>query len=224
MAILLGLNGRRGAGKDTAFGYVQEWASQRGLLAARRGFADLVKLSFARLFLPDCSIDEAVNWCDTLKLPHASRLEVEWVNYNADDGQQTFVKHRINGRLALQRYGTEGHRQVFGDDFWVDALLPQEDGWARNFMGPFDQNEPDICVVTDVRFDNEARRIHALGGQIWEVYRGGLTTNDTHASEEPLTVTLVSKTIYNNAEGDPDQMREQIRVALDPVFEEASRG
>jgi len=67
MTVLIGLHGRLGAGKDTAFEGIHKWASERGVRAARRGFADALKLSFARLFIPDCGLDEAVNWCNTLK-------------------------------------------------------------------------------------------------------------------------------------------------------------
>jgi len=45
------------------------------------------------------------------------------------------IEHSITGRQALQRYGTEGHRDVFGEDFWVDALLPV-DSYTEGTVGP----------------------------------------------------------------------------------------
>jgi len=119
MTVLIGLHGRLGAGKDTAFEGIHKWASERGVRAARRGFADALKLSFARLFIPDCGLDEAVNWCNTLKgHESASRLAVSWGVFS-EYGTDTTIEHSITGRQALQRFGTEGHRDVFGEDFWV---------------------------------------------------------------------------------------------------------
>lgn len=213
MSILIGLHGRRGSGKDATFEGIHNWSSVRGVRAARRGFADSLKLSFARLFLPDCGLDEAVNWCNILKdtAYSQSKLSIRWGNHS-EDGTTTFIEHIVNGRQALQRYGTEGHRDVFGEDFWVDALLPEplhrdeiEPRWARNFIGPMDfgGDSPEICVVTDVRFDNEADRIHQLGGKIWHIVRpvenGGIGDKvDSHASELRLPDEKIDEEIYND--------------------------
>jgi hypothetical protein len=206
VTVLIGLNGRRGAGKDTAFGFIQEWAAERGLHAARRGFADLLKLSFARLFIPDCSIDEAVSWCDTLK--EDSDLELSWTR---EDAHQTLttIQHRITGRQALQRHGTEGHRDVFGPDFWIDALLPIGGDISHNFSGPFDQKFPEICCVTDTRFENEARRIRERGGVVVEIVRGK-ENQDQHISEVPLPADLIDTEIWND--GTMDDLRRRVRT------------
>lgn len=63
---LLGLNGPKQSGKDTACSYLQEWGSERGLLIKRRGFADLLKQSAYRLFNPDAGIEESIVWADNL--------------------------------------------------------------------------------------------------------------------------------------------------------------
>jgi hypothetical protein len=204
--VLIGLTGGRGSGKDTAFGYIHEWAAGRGVRAARRGFADALKLSFARLFLPDCSIDEAVAWCDELKnAPSRSAITAQWSrgwasNDLGSGDTETKIMHRITGRTALQRYGTEGHRGVFGDDFWVDALLPRNPNWPQNFHAPLDfsSEPPEICVVSDVRFENEAQRIRDLGGEIFKIDRD-LGTRDGHASEAGLPDRLIDHVINNNS-------------------------
>jgi hypothetical protein len=223
MTVLIGLNGRRGAGKDTAYSFIHEWCEERGVSVGRRGFADALKLSFARIFLPDASVDEAVIWCDELK--QDSKLTIEWGR-----GKPVFttVNHSVTGRVALQHYGTEAHRGVFGDDFWVDVLLPlstiidQHDlpagpQWPHNFMGQLDQEPPQICVITDCRFENEAGRIKKLDGQIWEVYRGAQDHRDPHASETPLPIGMIDKTLYNNAEGDYGMFRHAIRSAMEEL-------
>jgi hypothetical protein len=196
MTVLLGLHGRKGAGKDAAFGFAREWAADRGLRAERRGFADYLKLSFARLFLPNVALEEAVIWCDELKTAKSnSKLEMEWSRGQVDDTTTT-IQHRISGRVAMQRFGTESHRDVFGPDFWVDALLPFEN-WEGEFnRNPFLVEQTDICVVTDVRFENEAERIHALGGQVWKIDRP-LKNVDQHVSEVPLDDEFIDRVIPN---------------------------
>ena len=215
MTVLIGLHGRLGAGKDTAFEGIHKWASERGVRAARRGFADALKLSFARLFIPDCGLDEAVNWCNTLKgHESASRLAVSWGVFS-EYGTDTTIEHSITGRQALQRFGTEGHRDVFGEDFWVDALLPMDPtppglgdsprwSWAFRQEMDFSVDPPEICVVTDVRFVNEATRIRTLKGLNWKVVRpienGGLGDNEGHhASELDLPTELIDHVILNNS-------------------------
>lgn len=229
MTTLLGLHGRRGVGKDTAFGFVSSWAAERGVSAHRRGFADSLKLSFARLFIPDISLQEAVIWCDELKMPPGSktesRLMIVWGG-DTEDGTNTVAQHTINGRVALQRYGTEGHRDVFGENFWVDALLPtelrppaglqeHEHGlsvpiWPLNFRGPLSADPPDIAVITDVRFPNEAERIRDLGGQVWEIWRDYLH-DDTHSSEKRLPKDLIDRTVFNNSS--LNDFRDAVHVA-----------
>jgi len=224
MSILIALNGRRGAGKDTAFGYIQEWASARGVSAHRRGFADALKQSFARMFIPDISVEEALMWCDELKAD--SLLTVSWERSDSFS-TLTEVTHKISGRQALQRYGTEGHRDVFGDDFWVDVLLPEEtihddlEGivptWPYNFRGPLSAEPPEICVITDCRFPNEALRVKALGGEVWEIDRIDMELDDSHASEVPLPPELIDHTLPN-LEGDRLMLRAGVFTHMERVY------
>jgi hypothetical protein len=275
MTYLLGLNGRRGAGKDTAFGFLGDWAAERGVSARRRGFADSLKLSFARIFIPDISLEEAIMWCDELKMDRdldrtrePALLTIRWGNTD-QHGTISTIQHQINGRQALQRYGTEAHRDVFDENFWVDALLPtgndvqyrpathaeltidaydpggvyslpgapmnlpgyrewrndrERDGvpvttplWPLNFRNPLFPDPPDIAVVTDVRFPNEAERIKALGGQVWEIHRGDESC-DTHSSETPLPADLIDRTIYNQHEGEFKLFRNQVYGAAEEEF------
>lgn len=211
MTTLIGLSGSKESGKDSAYQFIHEWAADRGVRAGRRGFADALKLSFARLFIPDCSLEEAIQWCDILKQPMSrGLLKIEWSNGLIGNGETlTTIEHRISGRMALQRYGTEGHREVFGDDFWVDALLPEDSSWAMNFISRMDEMQmfggfepPEICVVSDVRYENEAERIRKLGGQVWEIIRPGLESSDDHASEAGLPSHLIDEQIFNDTEGD----------------------
>jgi len=62
-------------------------------------------------------------------------------------------------REALQKIGTEVGRDVFHQDFWVQALHAKIDP-QKNY------------VITDVRFPNEINWIHENGGIVIEIQRG----------------------------------------------------
>jgi hypothetical protein len=200
MTHLIGINGKKGSGKDTACDFIRTWAADRNMTVERRGFADLLKWSFARLFIPDIARQEAVNWCDDLK-QEGTALVLSWSRETL--GTVTTIQHAITARQALQRYGTEGHRDIFDDDFWVDSLLPLEN-WEVNFISTFGGLQaselPDFAVITDLRFENEAVRIKKLGGEIWQIKRKDHEEEnpDQHASEVPLPVDLVDHVLLNN--------------------------
>lgn len=175
---LIGITGRRGSGKDTAYGIISEWASEHNLTSARRAFADPLKWSFARIWFPDISLEDAVEWCDKIKLNSV---------INAGDGVS------VTGRQALQHYGYESHRELFGEEFWIDQVVPVQN-WRDKFS---DQGRlSDICVVTDVRYENEAVRIHKAGGTVWEIQRD-TGSIDTHSSEAGISKSLIDYTIIN---------------------------
>lgn len=193
--ILLGLNGKKGAGKDTAFAGIEKWSRARGVYAERQGFADKLKLSAARLFYPDCDLAFALQWADEIKQPR------EQLDMGNSMSMIVFgEKASVTGRVFLQRYGTEAHREVFDDDFWIDALLPMgystpvTPTWWSNFS-----EEAEIAVVTDVRFPNEAKRVKDLGGKIWKITRPTDDPGDGHASEQDLPDELIDQVIWNNS-------------------------
>lgn len=64
-------------------------------------------------------------------------------------------------RRILQVVGTECLRKGYADDVWVRAL-------ERRIV-----NGPERCVVTDVRFPNEAEAIQEWGGIVLRVDRPG---------------------------------------------------
>ena len=63
-------------------------------------------------------------------------------------------------REALQKLGTEVGRDVFHSDFWVFQL--------ENRLKFHDKP----VVITDVRFPNEIKWIHEMGGKVYEIQRG----------------------------------------------------
>jgi hypothetical protein len=186
MTVLIGFNGLPHSGKDTAGQVVREWGQARGLNVHVRAFAHSLKLAAARAlgFASATNVNDAVVLMDELKETGLITVEVPSLSY-----MQGFT-----GREYLKWFGTEACRDVFGKDFWVDLLLPP--GWIQ-LWHEYGENYPEVAVITDVRFVNEAQRILDFGGKVVEIHRPGLE-RDNHASELPLPRKLISHTIEND--------------------------
>jgi Deoxynucleotide monophosphate kinase len=153
--MIIGLCGLKGSGKDTvAARLIKDYGFER------KAFADSLKRSAAALLDIDASEFE--------KLKNDSNAFVGLYSYT--DNPHFRIKMSV--REYLQRYGTEAHRQVFGWDFWVDQVLPMDGFYAERNI-----------VVTDVRYINEADRIHALQGHVIRVMRARPPA-DMHSSEQ----------------------------------------
>jgi hypothetical protein len=202
---LIGLNGRLHSGKDTAVQFIREATSLR---VTRAAFADKLKLSAVRaLGFTDMDVADAVSFCNLLK---ESGQIVTYVRVQDSDQFDVLDSKVIEGREFLQLFGTEAHRDVFGFDFWVDALLPRPSDHVAPGVRIANANaklhmgfpDTDVLVVTDVRFPNEAERIFDLGGEIWYINadaRLGPLPEEVHASELPLPSDLITITLYNNS-------------------------
>lgn len=186
---LIGIAGMKSSGKGTAARFVAEWALDQGLLAVEHGFADKLKWATARIFWPKISLEDAITWADRYKNADGAAVEV-WCGHS--------FEAEITGRELFQHAGTEMGRQIFGDNFWVDQLLP-----ISSFRESFavDHKIADVGMISDVRFPNEARRIFDLGGRVWMVRRPGHEP-DGHASEALLPPRFVSETLDNDSDLD----------------------
>lgn len=179
--IIIGLTGQKGAGKDTVAAYL---IKTHGF--ERKAFADPLKRSVAAMFgIPFHSID---SWKNN------EFISVKILNCDGIMASLTF-------REFLQRFGTEAHRDVFGENFWLDYTLPMDGHYVGRKL-----------AITDARFANEAKRVRAVGGHIVEVKRPGLSEQDQHRSEDGLPEELIDAHILN--EGAVDQLYEQIETIL----------
>jgi hypothetical protein len=175
---IIGLTGEARAGKDT----VAKMIEQHYYLAevVRTGFAWKLKLSAMRIFHPNATQEMALEWADWLKTQADVVIE---------ETDVIGVTNQITGRAFLQNYGTEAHRDTFGEDFWLDAVL-----WAG-------RDDCDILVISDARFENEVQRIRDRGGEVWRVERPGNVNPDAvgaHASEQRIPDEYVTTTIVND--------------------------
>lgn len=99
-------------------------------------------------------------------------------------------------RKLLQWLGTEWGRGTISESLWVDI-------WKADATQAMMQGFNVVC--DDVRFDNEAKTIHDLGGIVIQLTRKDNTVKAeggegllNHPSESGLTRGLVDYTIQNN--------------------------
>lgn len=192
--MLIGFHGEAGSGKDTAGAIVVDYITSLRMPARRDGFADRLKVSAARaLGYLEGTPEDAIALMNILKACGSVTAEIE---HGPDDIQEV----RISGREYFQYYGTEAHRDVFGYDFWVDAVLDKYDGH-------------ETLVVTDVRFANEARAVREHG-PVWEIVRPDNKIKESaHASEAGLPPELIDYTFVND--GTIEDLRAKIIKKVD---------
>jgi hypothetical protein len=168
----IGITGPAQSGKDTVYSILKEVFGDK---CQRFSFADKLKYSVASLF------DISREVVDYLKISQDLCVDIKAYPRGIPP-----VHRLMTMREILQRYGTEAHRNIFGKDFWVEQLFKDVED---------DKNM--LFVITDVRFDNEAKAIKDRKGFIIRLTRNG-TGNMKHASEVPIAMDLVNVVINND--------------------------
>ena len=171
---IIGLTGYARSGKDTVAALIAEHYDGRVKTVA---FADLIKVSAARALgvlrhPDDVGTDAVRRWADQFKTGH--RIQIQDA-----EGQ---VLHTVTGRQFLQRYGSEAHRDLMGEDFWIEQI-----DW---------EPDCDLLIFTDCRFQNEAQAIHQRGGEVWRVNRPSSKPGN-HISEIALPSDAVDLELVN---------------------------
>jgi len=101
-------------------------------------------------------------------------------------GWDDLKTHGPDVRELLQRFGTEVGRELWGEDFWVDAAINSIPDGSK-------------VVISDVRYPNEANAVKKLGGEVWRVVRPGFGPANDHASEHALNDYDFDYMIENNS-------------------------
>lgn len=151
--VVLGINGYAGAGKDTL----------ADLLVEHFGFT---KLAFADPMREmAAAIDPVVGFTDDGPIRYTDAIE--WHGYT--DAKVMYPEVR----QFLQRLGTEGGREVLGQNIWVDAAMERAQAHRR-------------VVFSDLRFRNEAQAVKDAGGKNIHIDRPGVKAANDHPSEHDL--------------------------------------
>lgn len=206
--MLIGLCGGIAAGKDTFYIRAQHLYGDR-YSVERIGFADKVKESISELFGINSDFIETEKRNPNTNIILSSPILDH--DGNTENGEIVFTF-----REFIQRYGTEAHRRVFGDMFWVEAALPLD----------YDHSGK-LVFVTDVRFKTELARIVDLGGVNIHIENNNVATarESQHESENSLDMDLVTYSVDNRVRDDNfDSLDEQIVSILDNILELSTLG
>ena len=201
--MLVGLCGGIAAGKDTTYERTLELYG-REYCVDRLGYADKMKDSVAALFGITKSFIELEKRNPQTVVVLSSPVADGHGNVGSEEIVLTF-------REFLQRYGTEAHRDIFNDLFWVNSTLPMD----------FDHSGK-IVMITDARFESELQRIVDLGGvNIYIKNDSSATLSEAqHSSETSINMDLVSYTIDNRVRNDEfKNLDNQITAILDEILE-----
>ena len=150
----IGLSGWARSGKDTVADYLVE---QHGYVKV--SFADPIRESLRRL-------NPRIQFGDMKNVPLSTAL-------GAESGWEYLKEHSPDIRPLMQRMGTEVGREMFHDDFWVDAAIDRVPDGA-------------LAVFSDARYPNEADAIRKLGGKVYRVTRFEVGPANDHPSETAL--------------------------------------
>ena len=160
----LGISGWARSGKDTVADYMVE----------REGY---IKVSFAQPIK-----DAIMNLDPIISFEGVTAHVRQFSDLSWDDLKDLSP----DIRPLLQRMGTEVGRDMFGQDFWVEAAIARIPDGSK-------------VVFSDVRYPNEAMAIKSLGGEVWRVERNGVGPANDHASEHALNDFEFDKTIRNDS-------------------------
>jgi hypothetical protein len=186
--MIIGLAGYAGAGKDTVGNILIEKHGYRRIAFADkvRGLAyDINPIIDGKQRLQN--IVEEIGWDEAKQHPEVRRV--------------------------LQDTGLAG-RNFLGEDIWIWEALGEtifNEGAMGNPMEEKEQGSiKENIVITDVRFENEARFIKDFGGVVWQIVREGVSPVNDHISETDLIGFNFDKTLTNN--GDLENLEAQIDV------------
>ena len=224
--ILIGIHGVKRAGKDTSAHFIKEWAgaSEPAFTTFKRGFADKAKWAYARQFYPKITMAAAIKWVDTFK---ESTAQIFFPDPSLASDDSEWEYNPVPFRLGMAQFATDGARDIYGDDFWADQLLPlgmMEHDPYPNWVTEFEIHDPegprpaDICLITDLRFENEVTRIHEVGGKCLKIKRREAEEavieearrqgREVHRSELGLPDELFDYVI-NNDDNDMDKAKQR---------------
>jgi hypothetical protein len=166
--LIVGLNGVAQSGKDTVGAYLVKYHG-----FTRVAFADPIR-------------DALLALNPTIKLSNYNTAKLDEVLDHYTNGWDDAKTTYAEVRELLQRIGTEAGRGIHGDDCWTKITERR----IAEIDGP--------VVVTDCRFENEARLVHELGGEVWGITRQSVGSVNGHISDRPLHQDFIDSYIGNN--------------------------
>ena len=137
-----------------------------------------------------CSFADPIRWA-------LSAMGVDFSYKNKEVVQTQFGK---SARQLAQTFGTEWGRNMVKDSIWVDHMISRINDSSENI------------IIDDIRFDNEAAAIVALGGSVFKIIGQSIyDAPDGHESESGLSegVGLYNSAVVNA----PDTYAAEVCIA-----------
>ena len=167
--MLVGILGRKFAGKDTVADYMCSKHNFNKLILAQP-LKDACKLLF--------------NFSDEQLYGNLKEsIDPNW---------------GITPRIVFQYFGTDVFRRDIhkiipniGDNFWINLAISK-------YLEMKNANKDALIVISDVRFQNEIDSIHEQGGIIIKIIRPELSNMDAHESEKNIDNLSGDYTIIND--------------------------
>lgn len=158
--ILLGLIGKKRAGKDCLANYVKNKYKNK----------DIEILAFAK---------PIKDMCKNLFCLTENQLY-------GDEKEDIDERYNLSTRTIMQRLGTELFRDNFSKIF--PELNWGKDIWVKVMENKLNEyvNTNKIVIISDVRFLNETKLIKKYNGKLIKIIRKELKMNDTHISENEI--------------------------------------
>ncbi len=205
---IIALTGYAGTGKDTVADILATHCGFRKL-----AFADPLRGEVAAAFdLPLVTFtcratkEQATPWLRLERAPFEFRAALAFGAGTAEHFApiDDWLTAPRTPRQILQWWGTE-YRRAQDPDYWVKAT-------RQRLAHYINEQREQRFVVTDCRFPNEAQAIQAIGGQLWQVTRMGIsaatTTEGAHSSATSGAELEPHAIIQNH--GTIHQLREQV--------------
>lgn len=220
MKFIIGFNGKARSGKDSAASYLVD-----NYLFDQLSFATPIKKEMEFFYGKISDEDKEVPRIISVRRDHIhgmaksfgftkrvgefyDKFKEEFLSFKVGETDATF-EYSISYRRFAQLLGTNVARSM-DENVWVDHLLKQ-------------LNDKDSVVISDVRFDNEAKAIIDNGGVVIRINRDvaeELVQEDTaqHVSEGGISEEYVSAVLGNN--GTLEELYQGLEKELDRLFEE----
>jgi hypothetical protein len=177
----VGLSGWARSGKDTAAKYFIEELGH-----IRVSFADPIREALSRLNpYVDCGVEFRAT-------------PLSWVVNKV--GWEDAKEFCPDVRRLLQRFGTEVARELWDEDFWVNAAIRSAPDGSK-------------IVFSDVRYPNEADAVKKLGGYVIRIERPEVGPANKHTSETALNDYDFDEVVVND--GTIKELNDKIKEVVE---------
>lgn len=238
MTRLVALAGESRSGKGTCAAVFAEEAAAAGLTSFERQLSDNGKWHLARIFKPTISRADAVTWFEQMKSLTDVKIQITSASSGWPGGRATDIEVAL--QKFLQHALQQGGRDIFGEHFWTDMIIPEFDGdspysqrygpdegrvsgesyvrcWLDKFFDDESGSRPtDLAIISDLRQPNEAQRVNSCRGRVIQLVRphadDQYKTGSDHITERMLPFELVDHVIAND--GDLEHLKETARVVF----------